>query len=382
MKIAIITLPLHTNYGGILQTYAMQKVLIDMGHTPITIDYDRRVRLPLNTRYLVYAKNAFKHYILRKENSVFPDIEFNKEWDYKTQNTRDFIETYIRRKIVKKVDEINRNEFDAYIVGSDQIWRPLYSHRFPGIENCFLNFAKGWNVKRIAYAASFGCDDWEYTEEETKTCKELAKIFDAISVREESAVNLCKEKLKIDAIHLLDPTLLLTAKDYIKLFETAKTAKSPGNLMCYILDRNNTTQQIITKIATYKKLTPFETNSRAEEDAALLEEKKQPRVESWLRGFHDAQFVITDSFHACVFSILFKKPFIVYGNKARGLARFNSLLKTFGLEERLIGTSEEAVQVINRPIVWNKVEQRLKEMKEKSYRFLLNSLAEHLTKNV
>ena len=375
MKIGVITLPLNTNYGGILQAYAMQKVLTDMGHTPVTIDCNREVRLPLKTRYLVYAKNAFKHYLLGEDNIVFPDIEFNKEWNYKTQYTRVFIEKYIRRKIVKNINDVDSKGFDAYIVGSDQIWRPKYNHRFPGVENSFLRFTKDWNVKRIAYATSFGCDEWEYSEEETNSCKELAKKFDAISVREESAVKICKERLNTEAIHLLDPTMLLTTKDYIKLFETAQTTQSPGDLMCYILDRNNDTQQIIKSIATNKELTPFETNSRVEEADAQLKEKIQPPVECWLRGFYDAEYIVTDSFHACVFSILFKKPFIVYGNKDRGLARFNSLLKTFGLQERLIGTPEEAEQIINKPIDWDNVEKRLKEMREKSLKFLLSSLA-------
>ena len=374
MKIAIITLPLHTNYGGILQTYAMQKVLIDMGHTPITIDYDRRVRLPLNTRYLVYAKNAFKHYILRKENSVFPDIEFNKEWDYRTQNTRDFIETYIRRKIVKKVDEINRNEFDAYIVGSDQIWRYLYNRDFPGTRNAFLEFAKEWNVKRIAYAASFGTDEWEYSQEETLECAKLAKLFNAISVRESSAVNICKEKLGVGAAHILDPTMLVPTEEYIKLFQEAEIPESSGNLICYILDRNNETSQIINEIATRKNLTPFYTNSKAEDPNAPISERIQPPVERWLRSFYDAEFVITDSFHACVFSILFKKPFIVYGNKSRGMARFSSLLKTFGLEERLVSSPLEAANIIDKLIDWREVYEILTKLQAKSMDFLQVSL--------
>ena len=69
---------------------------------------------------------------------------------------------------------------------------------------------------------------------------------------------------------------------------------------------------------------------------APLAERVQPPVEQWLRGFYDAEFVVTDSFHACVFSILFHKPFIVVGNARRGMSRFKSLLSIFALGDRLV----------------------------------------------
>ena len=103
----------------------------------------------------------------------------------------------------------------------------------------------------------------------------------------------------------------------------------------------------------------------------------QPPVEKWLRGFYDAQYVITDSFHACVFSILYQKPFVVYGNKHRGMARFHSLLAIFGLEDRLVTTPEEALDVIARPIDWNYVNTQLTKWRKKSLNFLTSSLTFH-----
>ena len=80
-----------------------------------------------------------------------------------------------------------------------------------------MDFAKEWNIKRIAYAASFGTEEWEYTEEQTRNCSTLLKKFNAVSVRESSAVKLCNEKFKVEALHVLDPTMLLEKDEYINL---------------------------------------------------------------------------------------------------------------------------------------------------------------------
>lgn len=353
-----------------MQNYALQKVLKELGREPVTINYNYIVKLPLATRPLIYLKNIVLRYILKKEVTVFPDIALNKLRKVQRQKTDLFIKGYIDCIYIKSTKQLNSKEYKCLIVGSDQIWRHAYNERFPGVSNSFLDFAKDWNVKRIAYAASFGTDEWEYNEEETKICSELAQKFDAISVREASAVNICKKRLGVDAMHVLDPTMLLTAEDYKKLFIDAGTPQCPGNLMCYILDPSNETNNIIKLVAKSHKLISFHTNSRVEDDNAPIEERIQPSVESWLRGFHDAQYVITDSFHACVFSILFNKPFIVYGNKARGMARFNSLLSIFNLQDRLVATPQEAETVINKAINWEEVNNILEEWREKSNKIL------------
>lgn len=374
MRIGIITLPLHTNYGGILQAFALQKVLTRLGHNATLIDQEYRVRLPIRTRYLIYIKRAFLRYILGKNIDIFPDITQNKPEDTKRRHTNSFIRQYIKRIPIKNVQEIKEGRVDCFVVGSDQIWRHTYNKYFPGVSNSFLNFAKDWNVKRIAYAASFGTDDWEYNEEETELCGKLAQKFDNISVREKSAVMLCKDKFGADATHLLDPTMLLSTDDYKELFTSAKTPKSPGNLMCYILDPNNNSENLIRTIANKKSLNPFNTNSRVEDESAPIEERIQPPVESWLRSFYDAEFIVTDSFHACVFSIIFNKPFIVLGNKGRGMARFISLLSIFNLEERLVETAQEAETIINNSIDWDTVNTTLNTWREKSYKFLQETL--------
>lgn len=329
MKIGILTLPLHTNYGGILQAYALQTVLGRMGHEVEVIDTPNIKSSP---SLWTIGKRIIKKLLGRKV-SLFLEKKYNKEFPIISQYTQLFVDKYIHRKVVNTPEELQEDDFDAIVVGSDQIWRPKY---YGKIENAYLKFAKDWNIKRIAYAASFGTDEWEYTPHQTARCGELLRMFDAASVREASGVGLCKEYFGVEAKHVLDPTMLLNKEDYIKLIETAGTPKSKGTLLNYILDDTPEKRALIEQIAKDKGLVPFRVNSRVEDHNAPLEERIQPPVEQWLRGFYDAEFVVTDSFHACVFSILFNKPFVVIGNKERGMARFNSLLRLFDLGNRMI----------------------------------------------
>ena len=376
MKIGILTLPLHNNYGGILQAYALQTILKRMGHDAVVIDKSREIKLPIISfsRYFLYFKLLAHKVLVDRNTTIFWDRKHNREYKVISTYTLPFIQQYIKRFIAARdYSNIKQGDFDAFVVGSDQVWRPKYFGQNI-ISNAFLSFAKDWDVKRISYAASFGTEEWEYTEAQTSECKDWTKKFDAVSVRESSAVKLCKEHLDVDALHVLDPTMLLSAADYIQLFKEANTPRSSGSLMCYILDETEDKQKVVSNLEETLHLTAFSVNSKYEVRTAPLEERIQPPVEAWLRGFYDAEFVVTDSFHACVFSILFEKPFIVYGNKNRAMARFHSLLSIFGFENRLVTSSAEAKKVISVPIDWSLVNTKKKEWQEKSYNFLKNNL--------
>lgn len=369
MKIGVLTLPLHTNYGGILQAYALQTVLERMGHEVYLIEKRRKsLKLPLWKAPLSYGKRIVKN-LTGHPFPIFYEQKINRETQIIRQNTDKFISKYIKRKIVNDYYDIQENDFDAIVVGSDQIWRPKYFHE---IEHAYLDFTEGWNIRRIAYAPSFGTDEWEYTPKQTERCCILIKDFNAVSVRESSGVNLCREYLGINAIHVLDPTMLLCKNDYIKLFENAKTPQSNGTFLCYILDETQETTNLINKIAKERDLKPFRVNSKVENISAPLKERIQPPIEQWLRGFYDAELVITDSFHACVFSILFQKPFIMMGNINRGLSRFSSLICMLGLEDKLI--MDNHMYKVFTDIDWNKVLSVLITKKNSAITFLSNKL--------
>lgn len=373
MRIGILTLPLHTNYGGILQAYALQTVLERMGHEVVVFDTPNKCPLPpFKDMPKCFLKRIVKKLLGRNQKIFYEYYQNKKVIPVVSQNTQRFINSYIHRKEIRNFKELDGESYDAIVVGSDQVWRPLYfvpGWRWQEIENAFLSFASKWKIKRLSYAVSFGTDNWEYTDQQTRRCKALLQFFDAISVRENDGVTLCKEYFDVDPVHVLDPTMLLNEADYSIFFQKRNTPKSNGTLLNYILDENEKKRALIMHVANQKCLRAFSvTNPHENDETKPLNERIKPSVEKWLRGFYDAEFVITDSFHACVFSILFKKQFVVVGNKERGLSRIESLLQCFGIENRIV---EDSVQVMRLPLIdYDKVYVKLEKYRKKSLEFL------------
>ena len=339
-KVAILTQPLGPNYGGILQAFALQHILREMGHQPITID--RRGKLSPLRATASLAKGGLLWMAGRQRRiRRWPSP---KESETICRHTNRFVSEHITTsdpitttgKLRRYTDQ---GKFDAYIVGSDQVWRKAYS---PCMPNYFLDFLpEDSQTKRIAYAASFGISKWEFTEAETQLYSRLAKRFDLVSVRENSAVALCREHLEVEATHVLDPTMLVDRSVYEELAMSRYAHPSKGDLFCYILDRTPEKSRLIRETASGQGLTPFEILPREYRSLAPrddLSEAVLPPVEQWLRSFMDAKYVITDSFHGTVFSILFGKPCIVIQNSSRGNDRFQSLLKMLNVPPE--GTSQ------------------------------------------
>lgn len=358
MKIGILTLPLHTNYGGILQAYALQTVLERMGHEAYVIEEEQKpLRLPLWRMPSKYARRVIRN-LTGHPYPIFYEQKVNRERPVTRQYTDMFISKHVKRKFYGRYSDIKETDFDAIIVGSDQIWRPC---QLADVRTAYLDFAKNWSIGRMAYAASFGTDAWEYSHGQTNDCARLLKRFDAVSVREDSGVGLCLHHFGVKAEHVLDPTMLLGRDDYTRLFAGQDIPHHDGGLLCYILDRTPGKDFVINNVAEQYGLTPFSVNSRVEDINAPLAERIQPPVEQWLAGFNDAEFVVTDSFHACVFSIIFNKPFYAVGNAGRGLSRFRSLLSMFGLDARLLGdtASGGCAKPLRNDIDWAVVDESL-----------------------
>ena len=373
MKIGIITLPFNINYGGILQNFALQKVLKEMGHQVSTIEEKNSYKLRIPKRYLAYTKRIVLRYLFRKKCEIFFEKnEFNR-LQIISKDLQQFIKRNIALKTYPTFKHIKANEYDAFIIGSDQIWRPKY---FTGIENAFLDFAQKWNIRRIAYAPSFGTDKWEYSKQQTQRCRKLISLFNGISIREKEGIDLCNKYFSKTAQHVLDPTLLLSKDDYMEIISTDNAQKSKGNLLVYILDQSPEKEKVINRIIETKQLVPFTVNNPNVFNYKLdINQRIQPSIEQWLRGFYDAEFVITDSFHACVFSIIFQKPFLVYGNIQRGLSRFTSLLSTFHLENRIILNANELYKALEQEINWTEIMKILETKQKESLNFLSKHLA-------
>lgn len=382
MKVGILTQPLHSNYGGLLQNYALQQTLIRAGHEVETIDWGGGSGL----RTMLYRmKVRVLHTLLPNRYPLLKYMPNDKEKSIIQRNTNHFINTYINHteamhSYEEFVKQASKGKYDAYVVGSDQCWRPCYNAFLPSM---FLDFVQDKQVKRIAYAASFGTDKWEFTPQQTAVCVPLAKKFDMVSVREDSGVKLCKENLGVDAVHVLDPTMLLTKEDYIQLIEKEKEPKSDGTLFNYILDPDAKKSVFIQKVAKAKGLKAFQVLPKCQAEIRTKEDVKKriedcvfPGVTTWLRAFMDTEMTIVDSFHGMVFSIIFNKPFWAIGNVSRGMSRFTSLLKMFHLEDRLLDADNLDDVDFSKPIDWTMVNGILEEKRRECKKLLLTNLNE------
>lgn len=357
MKINIITQPLYCNYGGILQNYALQETLRSLGHEPLTINTPK-----LKPKGRVVWKDSVKT-VLNFYRKLRGEYEFPylspfkcalKEFELSFPQRR-FIEKYINKVDVQPPFTAAVNQdypADAWIVGSDQVWRPWCS---PYIENCFFDFVGNDSVK-IAYAASFGTDNWEISPETTEKIKNLARRFNAVSVRESSGVDLCSKHLGIQAEHLLDPTLLLDADKYLSLTSESDYPHTKY-IATYILDSNRNKAKEIKNISNRLNL-PIQ-------PIGLMHKKKYDSIESWIAMIAHSEYVITDSFHGTVFSIIFNRPVRILSNDTRGNARLESLLNSLEMKKTKEGF------FIPDPNVYKK----LGEMKDKSLKFIVESLS-------
>ena len=381
MKIAILTQPLIQNYGGILQCYALQTILQNMGHEVVVLNrtYNfsyKQIILQIGS----LIKSVILKFILRKKNKrlINPLLENYRELlEYNSPDPKrvnSFKKQYIRlsKGLWTSKDLGNyckQNRFDVIIVGSDQVWRELYS---PCITDYFLGFLSNKNkTKKIAYAASFGTSENPISYEGIKLCKKHINKFDAISTREISGVKLVKELFNKDASLVLDPTLLLSAEDYIQLIkEDDSVSEMPHDtLTTYILDWSHKKKKCIDGIAAELKL--LNRNDIYPDDSSSYSFRMKS-IPQWLASFRNARYVITDSFHGCVFSIIFRKDFAVIINNERGSDRFTSLLRILELEDRIISVDdkESIMPVLTTPIAYANVERKIEDMGKVSLSFL------------
>lgn len=365
MKIGILTQALHGNYGGILQNYALQQVLKHMGHNPVTID---RHKFSPDSRIKGIAKRIMR---LRKpyfEASMLTGSEKKRMCAAQLS----FVECYIDRLgpiySQSAFDEIVSDQlWDAFVVGSDQCWRPRYS---ANISNYFLDFADKSDVSRIAYASSFGVDSWEYSSEQTAKAAKAAKKMDAISVRELSGVRLCNDYLGVKAQWVLDPTMLLGVEGFRQFVKEDNVSQS--FITDYVLEQSTETLSLIEQIKRDCSAPEIRhnNNTKTYKRFESISKYADISVEDWISNIANARFVITDSFHGTVFAILFNVPFMVVLNGIRGNARIESLLTDFDLTHCIYDGQKFSSPKID----WDKVNSHLKIRQEQSNEFLANAL--------
>ena len=342
-KIGIITIVDNKNFGNRLQNYALQEFIKKIGYEVETINnnvyYNNKAKFLIN--YLKFnVKKVIKKTIVNEQFKKFNSyIKLSKK-TITPYNTKKF-------------------KYKKFVVGSDQVWNPEFG-RLSDID--LLTFANP--NRKISYAASIGLSDLD-DNSKLKVEKYLNKEqFPYLSVREESAKNIIEEITNRDDVQtVLDPTLMLDSEDWNLVSKKPEGFNEKKYILTYFLGNNEYEQQI-NELAN-------------KNDWIVINIKNNENIgpQEFLYLFDNAEIIFTDSFHACAFSLIYKKNFFVFDRKQNGISNMNSriinFLAKFNLSERRL-TDFKNFNL--EPINYEDVYKVLEIEKKKSKDFFIEAL--------
>lgn len=337
------------NYGGTLTYYALNNAIQKMGYSTLMIH--RSTYGPMmpneNTIPMKFAK---KHYNISR-------YYLNRDMHY-----------------------LNYSCY-AFVSGSDQLWSP-YLQEYAGSE-FFLSFVNDHNLK-ISYASSFGNVN-NVQQDFKEKYKPLLNRFDNISVREDYAVELCKEEFGLEVQHVCDPIFLCNVEEYKQIANMSSKKYNGIYLLNFLLDPTPEKIAAYHFILNEKKMNTYINFTDLQEIEDKIKEfgeegvSANVEIEEFLNGYVNAEFVITDSFHGTCLAIIFHKQFISIANKKRGEKRFISLLEGLGLMHRLVYTKDEIEtrrEELLAPIDYDAVDEKLMAQKIKAEKWLEQALSD------
>lgn len=354
MKVCILTFHNAMNYGAVLQCYGLQEYLKDnfpayevsvLDHTPVyfkKVFYDPLK--PLSAYGIKNKAKAIIKYFIR--HGEMADIS------EKNRQLSNFI-----HKNLKLTSEKNQ---DIYIAGSDQIWN------LELIENdtaYLLDFAG--DAKRVSYAASLKMSDVD--EFAVNAYKKYLPKFDSISVRETGLVDYLKENYGVDAVSVLDPTLLVNRNLWHTLAGNKPTVSGKYLLLYYV----NMPQKLVDNAFDYAKENGLEVVSlnKLKNVSKTYTDYSRASAEEFLNLIKNASVIFTTSFHGMAFSVVFEKEFFyeVPPQSYNNNDRLNDLSAKLGLEKRNIYSEIEAIN-------WEDVNSKLEYYRNLSADFLRKAL--------
>lgn len=370
-KIGIITYWItRSNYGTVLQNYALQIFLRSLGFKTFLI----RTDIPLGCSRSDYyksllQKNGFFSLICYFKSRLFCKITRRILSENKNDEKRkfpDFVDKNLNpTKIFRSLSELESDcpMADIYIAGSDQVWN-TYGENYvtvsEQIKSYLLSFAPD-SARKVSCAASFGKRSLN-AEFESLFKKALSK-FDFISCREKSGVEICKGLGFENAVLQQDPTMLLSSDEYKKIASKNLVPKKPYILL-YLL--GNDTDFSTRRLKQFAKLKNLEVVYVPANEVQKINFHKKtfPTVEEWLGLYENASAVVTNSFHGTVFSLIFNKPFLSVHQKGKFESqnvRIDSLLEDFGLKNRIFSGDFEKLFA---PVDFENVNKRLEETRK------------------
>ena len=353
LRVCGVTYTFTTNYGSCLQAYALQHMIGQM-----TIQGERCMHELLPTSRLqgdfepaVSVKRKVKKMIAKWHRCQFAPFE----------------KAHMRFTQCEAFDELQslNDRFDAFVCGSDVIWSPDFNH---GYDLFYLDFARKY---AFSYAASFGKSDIPesmYLEIQ----KKLANL-DSISVREEHGAKLVKECSDRTAQVVSDPVLLLDRTAWNDIAAPKKINQKPY-IFVYVTHLGKNVEHFIARLKAQTGL-PVVISAY---DIKTIIKKRIVQVQSpyrWLQQLRDAEYVVTNSFHATAFSNIFHKKFfvVVNGERDKGInIRMYNLLNKLGLLDRLFAAPPEKIDTAE--IDFTQADKEIAAMREESLAFLRENL--------
>lgn len=360
-KLGILTLSGNYNYGNRLQNYAIQEVYKKFGLEVDTIWNEIGLNNGPNLTITRKLKNIIKP-LIGKTN-------YDKYTLKRIKTFSDFTNKYIKNStyVMKNDDnKILNSMYDYFSVGSDQVWNYTFRNL---ISSDFLMFAD--KDKTISYAPSFGVSDVP-KEHEHKYIDGL-KHIKHLSVREEAGKKIIKKLTGRDAQVVLDPTMLLSKEDWTKIEHKPDNLTEKKYIVTYFLDNiNKEKKDSIEKLAKENDL----------EVINLANIYNYFDLKAYVYGpseflylFNHAELILTDSFHACVFSIIFNKPFYVFdreGNMESMNSRLDTLLGTLNLTDRKVDTIIGITNIFD--CDYKEAHEILENKKQESLEFIKGAL--------
>lgn len=346
-KYDIAVIGIHTveNHGSNLSYYALYRTLTDLGYDTLMVERPESSWWKPHTSPIVFKENPYE---VTNISKLYP-----------TKNS---------------MRELN-NRCDTFVLGSDQLW-------YYGLYDCFDQFCYldyiYDNKNKIAYATSFGRDEFDAPDNVKAKVAALLKRFNSISLREKGAVETCEREFHITADWVLDPVFLCDRLHYDGLVSKSEVNTNEKYIATYILDPNKQKQQFISNIGNqlgYNVINMTDVVNIEEKSSCWDLPFERVHNEDWLKYIKNAELVITDSFHGTCFCIIYEKQFYSLVNEYRGKARFESLLSLFCLEDRMIYNDNmlESICFTNK-INYTIVNEKVKIEKEKSMCWLKNAI--------
>lgn len=371
---AILTLTGYFNYGNVLQRYALQRFLQKNGLNfvsyvdPYSAPRDiyristlKKLKTPLRAaKRLVRQQKPY--WYTPKYGDIYPEA-------HGMENIINFVNRNIS---VKQFDP--RDDYKNYIVGSDQVWRDWWGNR-EVLGYYFFNFLKGRKANRIAYAASFGKDKISdvMSHDTVEYIRPYIEQFNRISVREKSGAKIVEKTWGLRGVEeVVDPTLLLDKAEYSELINQSDVRHEKIQpIFTYVIDETDDTRNFIQKVSDSRGQSFA--GMRAHGDA---EDDTLPPVELWLKGFRDAELIVTNSFHGMMLSVINHTDFIIIGRENGGLSRIKDFLSEYGIRGRFVEETELADFDLAKlkQINWMDVNEKLDQRRKESGQWLLAQL--------